>query len=191
MRKSVRKIIIGICFISSLSGCAKIYTGAEIRDKLNSSTEKVIDWECLGEWYSEILDYSDTQSDKYFNRMNYNSYNLTKSDSEKQGIKLMRGEPYDSVQVEAVLSPKEAIITLGKYSSKLYYINTKSIKNITKLPEFYDGQWIPVNDNVCIALDGTKTHSYQTALGVRTVQKVTLIPRYMKNPFYKSKNIEK
>ncbi|MBN1325043.1 MAG: hypothetical protein JW974_02395 [Alphaproteobacteria bacterium] len=180
-------IITGICCIASISGCAiQSHTGAEIRDQLNNSVETMIDWNCLGYWESKTLDYQDKLSDNYFHNENYNSYKLTNENSEKNGILLLRGEPYEKVYIKTVLSKTEAIIAFSEYDNKLYYFNTKSVKNISKLPEFYDGQIIPVNSNICMALDGTKTHSYQTALGIITVQNVTLIPRYMKNQFYKS-----
>ncbi|MCL2758153.1 MAG: hypothetical protein FWE64_02410 [Alphaproteobacteria bacterium] len=168
-----------------LMGCSKLYTGAEVRDKLNSSVENMIDWDCLGEWESRTLDYENTISDRRFHEANFNSYRLTKAESEKHGILLMHGKPYDRVRVEAVLSASEAIITLGPSSMTLYYLNAKAVKNAKPMPTFYDGQWIAIDSNVCVALDGNKTHSYQTAVGKRTVQNVTLIPRYMKNQYYK------
>lgn len=185
-----KQIIVGAYLITLLSGCAqnsdsKFFTGAEVRDKLNGSVETMVDWACLGEWEKEIVDYNSTISNGHFTNMNPNSYNITKANSESQGIKLMHGEPYDTVRVVTVLSKNEAIITFGKQNPQSYYFNTKSVKNIKKTPAFYDDQWISIESNVCLAVDGLKTHTYQSVGGARTVQNVTLIPRYMKNQYYK------
>jgi len=180
----INKNIIAICIMTLLTGCSTMFTGAEVRDRLNSSIETMVDWDCLGQWDDQVLDYSETISNEYFENRNFNSYKLTKDNSEKHGILLMHGEPYNNVRVETVLSPNEAIITLDGYG-KLYYFNSKAVKNGKPAPAFYDGQIITVEDTACVALDENKTHSYQSISGKKTVQNVTIIPRYMKNQFYK------